>query len=234
MDEAAVEMLPRNNDNEEDQEEGDGVTMTTKQRTKAMELRENSDDDDGSDDDSDQDPDAMTKFLEDGDRPTSAGEPSHNVPKKVEINPWCISTSILLLILCIFIIITIFAPGLFENAIQNMIHFIMDNNKHNDGKGGFEIINLFMIFFSIFNTSIFAMCGNIDYLLMVSCGYIYGNLQHEWLTGSIIYLISNYIACCTAFIIGRALFKDRLYYIFSKHEKYRYFQRVFTDHSLLV
>ena len=90
------------------------------------------------------------------------------------------------------------------------------------------------MFFSIFNTAVFAFCGNIDYLLMVACGYLYGDNQHEWITGAVVYLIANYIGCATAFLIGRGLFKDRLYFVFSGHERYRYFQRVFTDHSLLV
>ena len=175
----------------------------------------------------------MAKFL-DGDRPTGAEGQSQNVPKKVVINPWCISTSIIILILVISILLTMFAPKLFESLIQNMLHYMVDENMHNQGQGGFEITNLFMMFFAIFNTAVFAMCGNIDYLLMVSCGYLYGDDQHEWLTGAAVYLVSNYIGCAIAFAIGRALFKDRLYFIFSKHEKYRYFQRVFTDHSLLV
>eukprot|EP01084_Bolivina_argentea_P317239 550021_1 len=195
-----------------------------------MELHDDSASDDSSGAD---DADAMTKFL-DGDRPTSAGEPSHNVPRKLEINPWCISTSVLLLSLCVFILITIFAPKLFETAIQNMLHFMMDKNKHNAGEGGFQIPNLFMIFFCIMNTSVLAMCGNIDYLLMVSCGYIYGDNEHEWLTGAAVYIVSNYIGCCLAFAIGRTLFKDKIYFLFSKYEKYRYFQRAFTDYSLLL
>merc|ERR1712130_1097104 len=69
---------------------------------------------------------------------------------------------------------------------------------------------------------------------MVSCGYLYGNDSHEWLTGAAVYIISNYIGCAATFAIGRTLFKDKLYSLFSKYEKYRYFMRAFTDYSLLL
>merc|ERR1712228_273737 len=142
--------------------------------------------------------------------------------------------SILWLSLSITILVTLFGRNLFERAIQNVLHFMVDTNEHNDGDGGFEVFNLCTIFFCIFNVAVFAFFGNIDYLLMVACGYLYGDDEHEWTVGSAVYCISNMIGCSVAFAIGRALFKDKIYFLLSKHEKYRYFQRVFTDHSLLL
>lgn len=212
--------------------EGSGqVTMTSK--SPAMALPDMSEPSIEEEDDDVQD-DAMTKFL-DGDRPTSvAGEPSHNVPRKVHITPWCITTSIWLVILSLSVIITLCISGYFEESIQSLLHYMVDDNRHNDGQGGFDVVNLLMMLFCMFNTAVFAMCGNLDYLLMVSCGYLYGDDDHEWLMGATIYIAANYAGCAVSFAIGRALFRDKLYWILSKHEKYRYFKTILTDNSLLV
>ena len=231
-DDAEIEMLPMAGTTPMGpSDEGGYKQTTTTTKTPAMQLVESTEqllDDEYAEND-----DAMTKFL-DGDRPTSAGEPSHNVPRKYVLNVWCVTTSILLLSLCTTILVTLFGRNLFERAIQNMLHFMVDTNEHNEGEGGFDFFNLCTVFFCIFNSAVFAFFGNIDYLLMVACGYLYGDDEHEWTVGTVVYCISNLIGCSVAFAIGRALFKDKLYFLLSKHEKYRYFQRVFTDHSLLV
>lgn len=158
-------------------------------------------------------------------RPTLAliGEPSHNIQKKVRFSISFVFAIIVIVCIVIGFLSSLFFPHvLYEYGILNMLHWIEDRSNT-------PLLNFLAVCFTIFDVTVFCISANASVLLAIICGFLY-----SWTVGSVVYIIMFAVSNVAVFVIGRTLFRDRMYSKIDGNERSRYAYRVMSDQSMAI
>ena len=166
-----------------------------------------------SDDEDDEKSDKSIFFK--GKRPTSAGEPSANVPRRFDVGVSCEVRWIFAMLTMLLFLITLFDSIWIEDSFEAFLHWTNDRAK---GLGTVALI------FGIFDVSVLMIAGGADIMLALGSGFLFG-----FEIGASIYIIVAFIASVICFIIGKTLYRDACYRLWSKHEKFRLLDRSIQD-----